>query len=179
MKVLSGEARVGLAPVVVGELLRRADVAGEEAVAERRVGNESDAQLAQQRQQFGLRVTRPQGVLGLQRGDRVHGVGAADRGGAGLGQPDVANLALGDQRGQGADGLLDGRFRIDPVLVVQVDVIGAQPLERTLDGDADVRRAAIEDAGPPPECETMPNFVASTTWSRRSLMARPTSSSLV
>src|SRR5437867_3577946 len=26
--------------------------------------------------------------------------------------------------------------------------------------------------GPPPECETMPNFVANTTWSRRSLVAR-------
>ena len=33
--------------------------------------------------------------------------------------------------------------------------------------------------GPPPACETRPNFVASTTWSRRPLMARPTSSSLV
>ena len=146
LEVLAGEARVGLAPVVVGELLGRADLAGEEAVAERRVGNESDAQLAQQRQQFGLRVTRPQGVLGLQRGDRMHRVGATDRGGTGLRQPDVTNLALGDECGQGADGVLDGRLRIDPVLVVQVDVVGAQPLQGTLDGDADVRRAAVEDA---------------------------------
>ena len=30
--------------------------------------------------------------------------------GAGLGQPDVADLALGDQLGQRADGLLDGVF---------------------------------------------------------------------
>src|SRR6266849_5190718 len=36
LEVLAGEARVGLAPVVVGELLGRADLAGEEAVAERR-----------------------------------------------------------------------------------------------------------------------------------------------
>jgi hypothetical protein len=42
LEVLAGEARVGLAPVVVGELLGRADLAGEEAVAERRVGNQSD-----------------------------------------------------------------------------------------------------------------------------------------
>jgi hypothetical protein len=46
LEVLAGEARVGLAPVVVGELLGRADVAGEEPVAKRLVGNESDAQLA-------------------------------------------------------------------------------------------------------------------------------------
>src|SRR5437764_905036 len=32
---------------------------------------------------------------------------------------------------------------------------------------------------PPPECETMPNFVANTTSSRRPMMARPTRSSLV
>ena len=116
-------------------------------MAERRVGNEADAQLAQQRQQLGLWVTGPQGVLGLQRGDRVHGVGAADRGGAGLGQADVADLALGDQLGQSADGLLDGGVRVDPVLVVQVDVVGAEPLQGALDRGADVRRAAVEDAG--------------------------------
>ena len=34
------------------------------------------------------------------RGDRMHGVGAADRGGTGLGQSDVANLAFGDQFGR-------------------------------------------------------------------------------
>ncbi len=35
LEVLTGEARVGLAPVIVGELLGGADLAGEEAVAER------------------------------------------------------------------------------------------------------------------------------------------------
>jgi hypothetical protein len=59
----------------------------------------------------------------------VDGVGAADRAGAGLGQADVADLALGDQAGQGAGGLLDGRVRVDPVLVVQVNVVGAQPCQ--------------------------------------------------
>jgi hypothetical protein len=76
----------------------------------------------------------------------VYGVGPADRGGAGLGQPDVADLALGDELGQRTDGVLDGRVRVDPVLVVQIDVIGAQPLEGTLDGDTDIRRATVDDA---------------------------------
>jgi hypothetical protein len=47
----------------------------------------------------------------------------------GLRQPDVADLALDDQLRQGADGLLDGRVRVDPVLVVQIDVVGGQPFE--------------------------------------------------
>ena len=101
--------------------------AGEEAVPERGVGHEADAELAQQREELVLGVAGPQRVLGLQRGDRVHGVGAADRLRGGLGQPDVQDLALGDQLGQRADGLLDRGVRVDPVLVVEVDVVGAEP----------------------------------------------------
>jgi hypothetical protein len=106
-------------------------------------------------------------------------VSAADRGGRGLGQTDVTDLARRDECGQGADGVLDRRVRIDSVLVVQIDMVGGQPLQGAFDRDADVRRAAVENAWAALECETMPNFVANTTFSRRSLMARPTSSSLV
>src|SRR5438876_433373 len=59
----------------------------------------------------------------------------------------VADLAFGDQPGQSADGLLDGSVAVDPVLVVQVDVVGAQPLEGALDCGADVFRAAVGDSG--------------------------------
>ena len=56
----------------------------------------------------------------------MHRVGATDRGGAGLGQADVADLALRDQLGESADGLLDRRLRVDPMLVVEVDVVDAE-----------------------------------------------------
>jgi hypothetical protein len=36
---------------------------------------------------------------------------------------------------------------VDPVLVIQVDAVGAEPLEGALDGGADVRRAAVEHSG--------------------------------
>jgi len=49
LEVLPGEAGVGLAPVVVGDVVGGADLAGEEAVAKRGVGDEADAQPAQQR----------------------------------------------------------------------------------------------------------------------------------
>ena len=112
--------------------------------AARRIRNEADAQLAQQRQQFGLRVTSPERVLRLQRGDWVHGVRAANRGGAGLGQSDVSDLTLGNQRGQDADRVLDGSLGIDPVLVVRINVVRTEPLQRALDRGADVPRAAVE-----------------------------------
>ena len=66
---------------------------------------------------------------------------------AGLGQSDVADLALGHQLGHSADGVLDRSVRVDPVLVVQVDVVGAEPLQGALDRGADVGRAAVDDAG--------------------------------
>jgi hypothetical protein len=124
-----------------------ADLASEEPVPERGVGHETDAVLAQQRQQFGLGVAGPQGVLGLQRGDRVHGVGAADRVGRSFGQADVQDLALVEQIDQRGDGVLDGGVRVDPVLVVEVDPVGAQARQGALDGGADVGRAAVDVAG--------------------------------
>ena len=61
--------------------------------------------------------------------DRVHGVRAADRVDPGFGEPDVAYLALGDQFGDGADGVLDRGVGVDAVLVVEVDVVGAEPAQ--------------------------------------------------
>jgi hypothetical protein len=49
LEVLPGEAGVGLAPVVAGDVIDGADLASEEAVAERGLGDEADAQPAQQR----------------------------------------------------------------------------------------------------------------------------------
>src|SRR4051794_34842899 len=51
-----------------------------------------------------------------------------------------------DQLLDRAGDLLDGHLRVDPVLVEQVDGLGAQPAQRTLDRGADVLRPA-GDAG--------------------------------
>ena len=52
LEVLADEARIGLAPVVIGNVCGGTDFAGEEAVTQRRVGHEADPQFAQQRQQL-------------------------------------------------------------------------------------------------------------------------------
>jgi hypothetical protein len=74
-------------------------------------------------------------------------MGAADRLRSRLGQADVEDLAFGDQFGESADGVFDRGLGVDAVLVVQVDVIGAEPPEGTLDRGADVRRTAVKVAG--------------------------------
>ena len=75
----------------VPDLVRRA---GEEAGAERRPRHEADAELLQHRQQLALGVARPQRVLALDRGERVHLVGGDDLLGGDVGEPEVADLAL-------------------------------------------------------------------------------------
>ncbi|GAA2005149.1 hypothetical protein GCM10009818_15430 [Nakamurella flavida] len=109
----------------------------------------------------------------------MHGVGPADRGRRGLGQAEVQDLPLGHQCADRSGRFLDGRVRVDPMLVVQVDPVGTQALQGSFDGGADVDRTLLSTApGPPPEWETRPNLVAMTTPSRRPDRARPTTSSL-
>jgi hypothetical protein len=91
----------------------------------------------------------------------------------------VPDLALPDQLAQRADRVLDRRGGVDAVLVVEVDVVGAKAPQRPLDGDAEVLRGAVDLLRAPWRWEMTPNLVARTTWSRRSAMARPTSSWLV
>jgi hypothetical protein len=146
LEVLALEARVPAAEVVVGEVVERLDLAGQEPAAERRVGHEADAELAAGRQDLVLGVARPQRVLGLQRGDLVHGVRAAQRLGSGLAQAEVADLALRDQLGHRPDGLLDRRVDVDAVLVVEVDVVGAEALQRVLARLLDVLGAPVGGA---------------------------------
>ena len=86
-----------------------------------RVGDEADAELAQRRQDLGFDVARPQRIFGLDRGERMGLVGAADGVGAGLAQAEVAHLALLDQPRHGADRVLDRHVGIDAVEVIEID----------------------------------------------------------
>ena len=134
----------------------------------------------QRRQDLVLEVAGAQRVLGLQRGDRVHGVRAADGRGRRLGEPEVADLAGLDELRHGADGLLDrhasgrrgagsrgrcGRRR------------GAAARRRRRSGRSPGR--PLMPSRLPSSSRSLPNLVASCTSSRRPAIARPTSRSLV
>ena len=60
-------------------------------------------------------------------------MGATDRLGPGLRQPDVLDLACVHELGERAHRLFDRRVGVDPVLVVEVDVVHVQPAERGVD----------------------------------------------
>jgi len=59
----------------------------------------------------------------------VHGVGAADRGRGGLGEPEVADLAGVDEFADGARDVLDRHVRVDAMLVEQIDPIRPQSFQ--------------------------------------------------
>ena len=116
---------------------------------------------AQRGQHLRLGVPGPQRVLRLHRGHRVHGVGAADRGRAGLGQPEVAHLALVDELPDGAGDVLDRHVGVDPVLVEQVD------RRRPAADAATPRRPGGSSLGPAVQADHRPVVdVASRTWWR-------------
>src|SRR5207302_8238876 len=114
------------------------DPSGEEAAAERTVGDEADPELAAGRQDLLLRVAAPQRVFALQRRDRVDRVRATDRRRRCLGQAEKPHLALLHEVRHGAYGLLDRRRRIDAVLVVEIDHADAQAREARLTRGANV-----------------------------------------
>ena len=96
------------------------------------------------REDLVLEVAGEEGVLGLERGDRVDRVGPADGGRRGLGEPEVADLAGLHELGHRADGVLDRDRLVDAVLVVEVDVVDPEPLERGVAGRADVVGGSVD-----------------------------------
>jgi hypothetical protein len=105
--------------VAFAEALRAGDAAAEHAAPERRVGDEADAELAAERQDLGLDVARPEGILGLQRCDRVRAMRTPQGLRPGLRKTEVAYLAL-------------------------LDVVDAQALEAALAGLHHVLGAAVD-----------------------------------
>ena len=182
---LVGRAGLGGEPGQVGAdvarrrtAVRLVDAPGEEPAAERAERHQADAELVQDRDDLLFGFAPEQRVLALQRGDRLHGVGAADGAHAGLGQAEVADLARLDEFLDGAGDVLDRHLRVDAVLVQQVDPVGAEPPQRAVHGVADVVGWLDSPVWRPSASKAKPNLVAMTTWSRTGASASPTSSSL-
>src|SRR5437773_1974835 len=71
LKVVTLKARMVLAPIALGDVLRTRDLAGEEPAAERTIRDEPDAELPYGAEELVLDVAAPQRVFRLQRSDGV------------------------------------------------------------------------------------------------------------
>ena len=100
---------------------RLVDRAGEEALPSGLKGTKPMPSSSSVGRTSASGLARPQRVLALHRGHRLHGVRAADRLRARLGQAEVPHLARRDQVLDGAGDVLDRHVRVDAVLVEEVD----------------------------------------------------------
>src|SRR2546423_989760 len=65
---------------------------------------------------------------------------------AGFGKSDVAYFSFFDELSQTADRVFDRRVRINPVLVIKINVVGSQATQTAFAGPANVIRPAIHAA---------------------------------
>src|SRR5262245_61680147 len=104
MKVVGLEPRMlGTPPIDVGKVL---DSAGQKAASKRRIGDEANSERAGGLARFLRLRAIEDGILGLNRRDRVDRVGAADAVGPCFRETQKPDLALLDQASHGADRLL-------------------------------------------------------------------------
>ena len=114
------------------------DLPCQEAGSQGAEGNEADLKFLKEGQQFVLRLAPEERVFTLQRCDRLHDMCLANRPRTGVRETEVLHLAFRDQALHRACDLLDGHLGIHTMLVEQVDVIGAEPLQGSFGNGLDV-----------------------------------------
>lgn len=81
-------------------------------------------------QHLRLGIPGPNRILALQRGDRLDGVGAANRSRPGFREAEVFHLAGPNQILDRASDVFDWDVRIDAMLIKNIDDIGTEAFER-------------------------------------------------
>src|SRR5690606_6879421 len=132
--------------VVGGERPAGGEVAGDQTAGEDAVGGDGDAEFAGGRQDLVLDGPGEERVLDLEVRDGRGGGGPADGVGVDLAEADVPYVALLDEFGDGADGLLDRDVRVGAGDPVDVDVVDAEALERVGGEVLHRGRAAVDPA---------------------------------
>src|SRR5204862_5475642 len=128
--------------ISVGIFLRAFDVAGEKSAAEGAERNESDAELAQQRNDALFEIALPQRVLALQRRHGMDSMRAADRVLARFRQSEVAHFPRAHEIGDRPRDVFDRHFGIDARLIEEIDRVDAEALQRSVDRLANLLRPA-------------------------------------
>ena len=116
---------------------------GEEPASEGRIGDERGAVRRAPRHDVVQTLGEPQRELRLHARNRVDRVGERQLVDVGLGQAERANLPRSDQLGHGSPRLFERDGGIDPMELIQVDHVGLEPAQGSVDRLADVFRAGV------------------------------------
>ena len=107
--------------------------------------NEADAKLLTRlKHAVAFQASFDERVFGLDGGDRLNRVRAANGLRARLREAEVQDLSGLDQILDRAGHVLDRHGEIDPVLVVEIDAVGLETLQRFLDDLPDTLRSAVQ-----------------------------------
>src|ERR1700741_1286187 len=138
------EARMLQAAVALGQVGLAVHRAGQHAAAERRVGDERDAELPGRLEGLLSLFSVQQGIFVLHGGNGMHLVRAMDGLGTRLRQTQRAHFALLDEALHRADRVLDRRIGINAMLVIEVDDVDPEPLQAGVAGLLHVLRAPVD-----------------------------------
>jgi hypothetical protein len=108
------------------------------------VGSHADAEVATGGEDLVLDPARDEGVLDLEIGHRADAVSTANRLRADFREAYVMDIALVDQLGDRADGLLDRDVGVDPAEPVDVDVVRVESSQGVPERVLDRLRAAVD-----------------------------------
>ena len=140
----------GAGPLVVGaELGKALELAGEQAAAERRVGDEADAERAHAAEDLPLRLAKEQRIFRLQRRDGMNRVRPPKACRRRLRKPEIADLPLPDELGHGADRVLDRCVRVDAMQIIEVDGFDPEAPQTRLAGGLGIVGPAVDAEKPP------------------------------
>ncbi len=138
----------------------------QQAASERKVRDVGDTELAAERQHFLVVVPAKKVVVVLENGEprgsllARHLVGLGELLGREVRAPDRSHLSGLHQLVERAERVADRNRRIGPVQVVEIDAIGAQPLERALERAPYRRRSGAAVARLPGELRGENDIVA-------------------
>src|SRR5271168_275880 len=123
-----------------------AEGAAQKPAPERAERHESNPEFAQRGNHVVLVVAGPERILRLERGYRMSRMRPADSFHAGLGEAEKTHFTLAHQVRHRANRLLDRHLLIHAMLVIEIDMIDAEALERRVAGGAHVLGPAVDRA---------------------------------
>ncbi len=138
------EARQRVAEIAPIKRCIPADFTGEKPPAQRAVGHKADSQFFQRRQNFRFRTSPPERIFVLQRRHRLHGMGTADGLHPGFGKAEVPYFTLPDQLFHRSGHILDRHFRIDSMLIEQIDGVGPESFKGSFGDFFDMLRSTVQ-----------------------------------
>src|SRR5271157_1372005 len=140
---LRRKARQRAAEIGAVEFRVFVDLARQEALPKRAIRHETNPEFLECGYHFLLRLPPPQRVFALDRSDRLDGVCTTDRLCGCFRHAEVLDLALLNEVLHGSRDVFDRNLGVHTVLIVEIDGINPEPLQRPFDGLLDVLGPAI------------------------------------